>query len=102
MLRQGQYKYIYYEGFAPELFNLKTDPEEVNDLAGEPEMNQVLDNFLAKLNEICDPVAIDQQAKKDQLALIALHGGARKILARGGSSYTPIPGEEVRLISTTP
>ena len=102
MLRQGQYKYIYYEGFAPELFNLKTDPEEVNDLAGEPEMNQVLDNFLAKLNEICDPVAIDQQAKKDQLALMALHGGARKILARGGSSYTPIPGEEVRLISTIP
>ena len=55
----------------------------------------------ASLNAICDPQAMDQLAKQDQLALIQANGGEQKILARGGSSYTPIPGEEVKLLSQT-
>lgn len=98
MLRQGKYKYIHYTGFAPELFDLEADPEEVRDLAGDPAMASVLDGFLATLDRICDPEATDRAAKQDQHALIEAHGGPRKILARGGSSYTPIPGEEVKLI----
>ena len=50
------------------------------------------------LKSICDPIDLDRQAKQDQSALIQLHGGVEKILKRGGSSYTPIPGEKVKLI----
>jgi choline-sulfatase len=101
MLRKGKYKYIYYSGFAPELFDLDTDPEEINDLAADPNMHDVLAEFSASLHAICDPQAMDQLAKQDQLALIQANGGEQKILARGGSSYTPIPGEEVKLLSQT-
>lgn len=98
MLRSGRYKYIHYTGFAPELFDLEADPEEVKDLAADPAMAPVLARFRAELEGICDPQAADREAKKDQQALIEAHGGVGKILTRGGSSYTPIPGEEVRLI----
>lgn len=98
MLRQGDYKYIHYTGFAPELFNLAHDPEEVHDIATQPQVQDVLHDFDRQLRAICDPDATDLDAKKDQARLIAAHGGVEKILARGGSSYTPIPGEAVQLI----
>jgi choline-sulfatase len=99
MLRKGDFKYIHYTGFAPELFNLSADPEEANDLAGAAESKPALEAFEMLLKTICDPVAADQAAKQDQNALIEKHGGADAILSRGGSSYTPIPGEEVQLIA---
>jgi len=98
MLRRGRFKYIHYTGFAPELFDLEDDPEELNDLALRPEYRSVIDGFEAELRSICDPEATDARAKADQARLIAHHGGAEKILQRGGSSYTPIPGEEVKLL----
>ena len=98
MLRKGDYKYIHYTGFEPELFDLRTDPEEVKDRAAEPAMQALVRDFRLALEAICDPVATDLAAKRDQQALIEMHGGVKNILARGGSSYTPIPGEEVNLI----
>jgi arylsulfatase A-like enzyme len=32
MIRTNTWKYIYYDGFAPQLFNLEEDPDEINDL----------------------------------------------------------------------
>ena len=34
MVREGAYKYIYTRGLAPMLFDLETDPDELDDLAG--------------------------------------------------------------------
>lgn len=98
MLRRGKYKYIHYTGFEPELFDLEADPEEIKDLASDASAADLLLDFRDALQGICDPEATDLEAKRDQQALIEAHGGAQKILARGGSSYTPIPGEEVKLI----
>jgi arylsulfatase K len=33
MLRRGNWKYVAYPGYKPQLFNLKDDPQEVHDLA---------------------------------------------------------------------
>jgi choline-sulfatase len=98
MLRQGKYKYIYYTGFEPELFDLEADPEELFDLAGRAESGAVLDDFHGQMLAYCNPIEVDRQAKAAQDALIITHGGVEQILNRGGSSYTPIPGEEVKLI----
>lgn len=98
MLRMGRYKYIHYLGFQPELFDLESDPEEINDLGANSNMSKTIDMFEKILKSICDPIDLDRQAKQDQSALIQLHGGVEKILKRGGSSYTPIPGEKVKLI----
>ena len=32
MIRTNTWKYIYFDGFAPQLFNLEEDPDEMNDL----------------------------------------------------------------------
>ena len=32
MIRNNEWKYIYYKGFEPQLFDLKNDPDEFNDL----------------------------------------------------------------------
>ena len=98
MLRKGRYKYIHYTGFAPELFDLEADPYERVDLACRHDMVGVISDFLWELNSICDPLATDAAAKSDQKAHIDRHGGAERILARGGSSYTPVPGEQIKLI----
>ncbi len=36
MVTDGRWKYIHYEGFAPQLFDLAADPDEQNDLGGHP------------------------------------------------------------------
>ena len=32
MIRNNEWKYIYFKGFPPQLFNLKNDPDEFEDL----------------------------------------------------------------------
>lgn len=41
MLFDGRYKYIHYEGFRPQLFDLESDPEEFVDLGEDPAFEQV-------------------------------------------------------------
>ena len=36
MLRTARWKYIYYETFPPQLFDLENDPNELNDLGTDP------------------------------------------------------------------
>ena len=94
MLRQGRYKYLHYTGFAPELYDLEGDPQELVDLAGLPAQAGNLARFERMLREHCVPENVDQQAKRDQALLVEKHGGREAIIARGGGSYTPIPGEQ--------
>ena len=36
MIRNELWKYIFYEGFLPQLFDLQNDPQELNDVASDP------------------------------------------------------------------
>ena len=45
MLRKGDFKYIYYLGYGSELYNLKEDPEEINNLALTSENKSLLKEF---------------------------------------------------------
>ena len=33
MIRKGNWKLVHYEGFAPQLFDLKAEPDEIKTLA---------------------------------------------------------------------
>jgi len=92
MLRRGRYKYHYYLGFAPELFDLEDDPEEERNLAPDPEYAELLKDFEAELRKICDPEAVDRKAKADQDALIEKFGGPEKARSIGTPGATPVPG----------
>ncbi len=92
MLRQGNYKYICYVGMPPQLFNLDADPEELEDIAGDPEQASRLKAFEQELRMICNPEEVDRRAKADQAALVQRHGGRDKIIDKGGFGATPAPG----------
>ena len=93
MLRQGDWKYVYYVGLPPELFNLAKDPEEMTDLGRDPAQAGRIASFERALRQMLNPEAVDASAKASQRALVEKHGGRDAILKKGGFGATPAPGE---------
>lgn len=91
MVRKGRWKYHHYVGHRPELFDLDTDPEELNDLAGQPAWASVQADMAAALRRIVDPGAIDALAKADQQAMIERLGGVAVAARMGAGGATPVP-----------
>ncbi len=93
MLRTGRYKYVYYAGgYPPQLFDMERDPWECRDLATDPAHASVLVACERALRAICDPDAVDTQAKADQRRLLDANGGAAAVLVGGVKiPYTPAP-----------
>lgn len=89
MVRKGRWKYHYYVGFRPELFDLQDDPEELHDLAGHADRAEVLAQMHGTLLSICDPDAVDRQAKADQSEMIERYGGPDAAHKLGSSTATP-------------
>ncbi|KNZ31514.1 MAG: sulfatase [Methylibium sp. NZG] len=93
MLRKGRWKYHHYVGMRPELFDLVNDPQELVDRAPDANCAEVLRSMEVALRRVCDPQAVDSQAKADQRALIERHGGreaASRIGARGATPIGPV------------
>lgn len=95
MLRDGDYKLVYFVGLEPQLFDLANDPDETVDLSQSTEHSEVLARLIGKLRGICDPEEVDRRARADQAATIAKHGGRDTILDRGDFGYSPAPGQKV-------
>ena len=91
MLRKGRWKLIHYVGFADELFNLESDPEELHNLAPQPELANVRQDLHSELRRICNPERVNAQAFADQDALIERHGGRAAALKLGAPGATPPP-----------
>lgn len=91
MIRKGDWKYNYYVGFEPELFNLREDPEETSNVAGLTENAEILNELHAELLAICDPEKTDELAFKDQDKMIQHYGGREKALKLGAPGATPPP-----------
>jgi choline-sulfatase len=92
MLRNKQYKYVHYVDLPPQLFDLFADPEEMNDLAANPNCAALVREWSGKLHLLLDPVAVDRRAKARQAELIEQFGGESAI--RSGQmigGYTPAP-----------
>ena len=94
MIRHGRWKFTYYVGYPPELFDLEHDPGETADLAADPAFERVLKDCEARLRSLCDPELVNARAFRDQEKRIAEHGGVAAILRRGDFGYTPAPGEK--------
>jgi choline-sulfatase len=92
MIRRGRFKYVYYTKFAPELFDLANDPEELRDLAQDQAYAGVLAQCHAQLQRICDPATVDASARRRQAHVLALNGGRDAVMARGDFGFSPPPG----------
>ncbi|MEK9752080.1 MAG: sulfatase-like hydrolase/transferase [Rhodospirillaceae bacterium] len=92
MVRRGTDKLIYYVDYPPQFFDLANDPEELNDLGSDPAMKPRIDALVAELLAICDPKAVDAQAKRDQGAMLAENGGKEAVIKRGDLGFSVPPG----------
>ena len=92
MIRVGSYKYVHYAHYAPQLFDLASDPEELHDLAGDTAHAGVLAQCSDALHAMLDPAEVDARAKSRQAELLAIHGGRDAVIARGDLGFTPAPG----------
>lgn len=98
MLRKGRFKYIHYTHHGAQLFDLERDPEERNDLAGDPAHAETCAALEAELRALVDPEAVDAAAKRDQRKRLEELGGMDRIVAKGGVTHTPPPGETASVI----
>ncbi len=96
MLRDGRWKLIYHVAMPAQLFDLELDPDEACDLGpSHPQVFRLVD----LLRDICDPEAVDAQAKADQRKWIEKWGGIDAVLADGVLVYTPPPGAAAEIES---
>lgn len=49
MIRTERWKYVYYKGFAPQLFDMENDPQEFTDLGRHPDYAQVRQEMQERL-----------------------------------------------------
>lgn len=96
-LRRGPYKLIYHVDHPNELFDLDSDPCETRDLSGRKEYQAVLEELIGCLRAICDPEAVDRDAKRAQSEKVAEFGGREALIGAGTLVYTPPPGKAPEL-----
>jgi choline-sulfatase len=92
MIRKGPFKYVYYAGMPPQLFDLDADPQETRDLAQELGYSRLVKDCELELRRIVDPDKADALAKDDQGMRIAAFGGRQAIEMRGSFGFSPPPG----------
>ncbi len=62
LIRKSDWKYIYFTGEEPLLFNVKDDPAEFRNLAGKPETAARQRELHAHLTSLVDPDAVTERA----------------------------------------
>jgi choline-sulfatase len=91
MLGKGGWKLHEYVGFAAELFDLESDPEEIINRIHDPSCASVAADLRAEMRRIVDPEMADRQAKSDQQDLIEGFGGRDAAHWIGTEGATPAP-----------
>ena len=66
MFKRGDWKYNYYVGHEPQLFDLSADPGEFHDLAADPRCASLRAELHRELLNIVDPEQVSDQALRDQ------------------------------------
>jgi choline-sulfatase len=97
MLRDGALKLVYYVGMPAQLFDLEADPDEARDLVADGSGLELAEGMEAKLRTICDPEAVDAQAKASQRNWAERWGGREAVAAEGFLVFTPPPGHDAEI-----
>ena len=68
MVREKKWKYAYFNGFDPQLFDLENDPKELNDLGKDPKYSATRERLFRKLFEWISERQIRNTLSKDEIA----------------------------------
>lgn len=101
MLRRGDWKYIAYVGYEPQLFNLRDDPDEIRNLAASrPDVVKEMDD---RLRRIVDYPAVDAKVKAYDKASFRqwreetrADGTYEKLMAQLFSGWDGVPAAEIK------
>lgn len=88
MLRRGDYKLIASVGDAPILYNLRTDPDELTNIANDPEYSGILSQYQQYLSEIVNTEMASNMAFSDQARRIEELGGEKIIRGMESIPFT--------------
>lgn len=98
MVRWQHWKYIYYVGHEPQLYNLESDPHELTDLVLQRNTDQEIQKILregeCRLREICDPELVNKSCFADQRKRIESLGGVEACRNAAVFNHTPTPREQ--------
>ena len=90
MLRDARWKYNYYPGYAPELFDMLTDPDELIDLGESAPHVDIRAQCYAQMQTLVDPEAANELAFADQAERIEELGGVEAVLNSDEFDFTPV------------
>ena len=98
MVRWRNWKFVYFVGQEPQLFDLATDPNELRNLAAErandPEIIAAKQEGERRLRAICDPEDVNTRCFADQKRRIEDLGGEDACLNACVFNHTPTPTEK--------
>jgi choline-sulfatase len=96
MVKRGHWKYVHIATCAPMLFDLESDPDELNDRAADPGCADILASLQAVAFENYDPATVDAAVRLSQ---------QRRTVIRGVNSSAPVdwnfhakPGDDKRFV----
>ncbi len=95
MIRVRNWKYIYYVGYPPQLFDLVSDSREDHDRASDPTCEAVLAECESRLRDLLDPEEVNASAFSDQAAALEKLGGREAVLSRKDHDFGWTPIESV-------
>jgi len=90
MLRSARWKYNYYPGYDPQLYDMENDPGELVDLGLSPDHLQIRAHCHELMSTLVDPDAANRLAFDDQGELIESLGGVDAILQSEEYDFTPV------------
>ena len=101
MVRWDCWKFVYYVGHSPQLFDLETDPHELINLAvdglDKPMVRAAVQEGEKRLRAICDPENVNAQCFADQKRRIEELGGEKKCKEAFIFNHTPTPKEQEKM-----
>jgi choline-sulfatase len=101
MVRWDHWKFVYYVGHPPQLFDMAADPNELSNLAvdrtNDPDVQSAWKEGERRLREICNPEQINAQCFEDQERRIEELGGRDACINSYVFNHTPTPAEQKKL-----
>lgn len=91
MIRKNQWKFVYYPGYPPQLFDIENDPQESIDLGQVTGYEKICAELEGLLREITDPDIANEAAFASQATLIDELGGREGVLDIGDFDHSPVP-----------
>jgi choline-sulfatase len=74
MVREGSLKYIYVHGFAPQLYDLASDPHELRNRAGDATFKEAEERLRSLLLAHWDPESVNERVLRSQAERQLIYG----------------------------